>query len=391
MTDVDRLSDWVRLVHDVYPPSDAEDWDAVGVHVGAPGDPVSRVLVTLDVTRDVIDEAVENGAELVLAHHPLLFRPLARLTPDTAAGAIALHAARNGRCVLAAHTNLDVALPGTSDPVVDLLGLVDVRPLRSTASPQQFMLVTFVPTQAAPTVLDALAGAGAGRIGEYTSCSFRAAGTGTFRPSASTNPTVGAREELNEVAEDRLEMVVDDTVRADVVAALLRTHPYEEVAYHLHPLAPTGSTSKGLGRIGELPEPRSLGDVARRIARDLPSPHLRLAGEPEQSVSRVAVCGGAGESLVHAARARGAELYVTGDLRHHPTLDARAMGLSLIDAGHYWTEAAALPGVVERLDRLARTNGLRAGLLASTVRTDPWTQPERWLQGRVESGRQGAS
>ena len=376
----DRLADWVSLVHDVYPPADAADWDAVGLHVGTPDDRVSQVLVCLDVTREVVDEAVTVGAELILAHHPLLFRPLDRLTPDTAAGAVALHAARSGRSILAAHTNLDVAVGGTSDPVTDLLGLVDVEPLVPTPLPGQLMLVTFVPTADTAAVVDALASAGAGRIGEYSSCSFRTPGTGTFRPSDAADPTVGARGQLNEVGEDRLEMVVDaDRVRA-VVDALLAAHPYEEVAYQLYPIKRLGTGEKGLGRVGRLPKPTELGAIARRVADDLPSPHLRLAGDPGRSVNRVAVCGGAGDGLIDAALAAGAELYVTGDLRHHPTLDATARGMALIDAGHHWTEVPALTGASDLLGRRAGERGLSAGLLASKVRTDPWVPRDSWAR-----------
>lgn len=380
----DTVASWLAAVEAAYPPGDAADWDEVGLHVGAPEDEVTGVVVALDVTEAVIDEAVDQGANMVVAHHPLLFRPLSRLTPATAAGRLALHAARRGCAVIAAHTNVDVAVAGTSDPVVDLLGLRNVAPLRPVGGAQQqdsVKLVTFVPREVTSEVIGALAAAGAGQIGEYASCSFRVAGTGTFRPSERAAPVVGERERLNEVAEDRLEMVVEHPRVAAVVAALERSHPYEEVAYDLVPLAPPpaqGSGAKGLGRIGNLPEPRALADLARAVATDLPSPQLRLAGDPDQQVTRVAVCGGAGDGLIDAAFAAGAELYITGDLRHHPTLDARTRGLALIDAGHYWTEVAALPAVRARLGAEATRHGLQARLIPSRITTDPWTPADRW-------------
>ena len=376
----DHVAVWVDLVHSAYPSGDAADWDQVGLHVGAPDDVVTGVLVCLDVTEAVVDEAVDLGANLVLAHHPLLFRPLSRLTPDTAAGRIALHAARRGVAILAAHTNFDAAIGGTSDPVVELLQLTDVRPLEPLRGPSPFKIVTFVPSEATDVVLDAMGSAGAGVIGEYTTCSFRTPGTGTFRPSSVANPAIGERNELNAVAEDRLEMVVDADAISAVVAALRAAHPYEEVAYDIVPLANRTAQvqGKGLGRIGNLPQPRSLAAIARLIGERLPSPHLRLAGKPEVNVQRVAVCGGAGDALISTARSAGAELYVTGDLRHHPTLDALTQGLALIDAGHYWTETAALPAMSQRLADLASRRGLHARLLASTVRTDPWVSPDRW-------------
>lgn len=295
----DRLASWLATVEAAYPPDDAEDWDEVGLHVGAPDDEVTGVVVSLDVTETVIDEAVDQGANLVIAHHPLLFRPLGRLTPATAAGRLALYAARRGCAVIAAHTNVDVAVGGTSDPIVEIIGLERVRPLRPVARSPGF----------APS-------------GE--------AARGNAQ-SGESSPGHGPE--------------------------------------------PAG---KGLGRVGELPDARTLADLARTVAARLPSPQLRLAGDPDRSVRRVAVCGGAGDGLIDAAIAAGAELYITADLRHHPTLDARTRGLALIDAGHYWTEAAALPAVQARLSAEASRNGLVARLIPSKVTTDPWTPADRW-------------
>jgi dinuclear metal center YbgI/SA1388 family protein len=369
----DRVADWVGLVDARYPERDAQGWDATGLQVGHPDDPVRRVLVTLDVTDAVLDEAAEQGADLVLAHHPLLFRPLERLTPATAAGHLALRAARERRAVLAAHTNLDAALPGTTAPIVDLLDLRDVRPLQplEPPDPREVKLVTFAPHEATAGVLAALSAAGAGHIGDYDHCSFRVAGTGTFRPSAAASPALGQRQQRNEVAEDRIEVVVRRADLAAVVEALVAAHPYEEVAYDCYPLV-SPPTGKGIGRVGRLADPLPLRTVADRLAAGLPSPRLRVAGALDRRVERVAACGGAGDGLIAAASAAGADLYVTGDLRHHPALDAAAAGLALIDAGHYATEAPALPAMCDALARLAGDRGLRAMLLASAVRTEPW-------------------
>lgn len=371
----DTVRDWVALVDALHPESDAEGWDATGLQVGDPDDPVRAVLVCLDVTPAVLDEASERGTDLVLAHHPLLFRPLPRLTPASAAGRVALAAARRGLSVLAAHTNLDAAVDGTSTPVVDLLGLVDVVPLSPTpARADRAKLVTFVPAEATSAVLAALSAAGAGVIGEYDECSFRVAGTGTFRPSAQASPAVGESGRRNEVPEDRLEVVVPTSRVAAAVAALRAAHPYEEVAVDVHPLLalPPVGPAKGIGRVGDLPQPLPLRGVAGRIRTRLPAPHLRLAGDPDAPVRRVAVCGGAGDSLVDAARRARADVYVTGDLRHHVVLDALTQGLAMIDAGHHATEVAALPSFVERLRAVAASRDLAAPLLASVVATDPW-------------------
>lgn len=377
---IDRVEQWVQLVEQLWPERDAESWDAVGLQVGDPADPVRAVLVCLDVTDAALDEAAGRGADLLLAHHPLLFRPLARLTTATPPGRLALRAARERVAVLAAHSNLDVAVPGTSDPVARILGLHDVRPLRPLRpaggglDPEQVKLVTFVPVEHTLAVIAAAAAAGAGHIGGYDECSFRVTGTGTFRPGPGTSPAVGERGRRTEVTEDRLEVVVPRAGLAAVVEAVRAAHPYEEVAWDAYPLVPPppAGRARGLGLVGVLPQRRKLVDIADALAVELPSPHLRVVGDLDRAVTRVAACGGAGDALIGDAVAAGVDLYVTGDLRHHPALDAAASGLALIDAGHAATEAAALPVVVEALGAAARERGLSARLLASDVVTAPW-------------------
>jgi dinuclear metal center YbgI/SA1388 family protein len=369
----DRVSDWLELVHDRYPPSEAAGWDHVGLQVGDPAWPVERVLVTLDVTTAVVEEAADGPPTMILAHHPLLFRPLAALTPATASGRTALLAARAGIAVAAAHTNLDVARDGagTSDPVARVLDLQRVRPLTTELREGATLkLVTFVPPEAVEPVLDALADAGAGRIGDYERCSFRVRGTGTFRPGAGADPYSGVVGEDAAEEEYRLEVELPRRRAGAVVAALVAAHPYEEVAYDLVPLV--DGAEVGFGCIGTLPAPSPLAEVAARIRDALPAPHLRYAGDPDRPVSSVAVVGGAGDSLIGAALAAGADVYVTGDLRHHVTLDALELGLSLVDAGHHATEVAAMPHWLEQLRIEAARRELGATLVASRTPTVPW-------------------
>jgi dinuclear metal center YbgI/SA1388 family protein len=370
----DTVQDWLALVHDRYPPAEAASWDHVGLQVGDPGWPVERVLVSLDVTTAVVEEAIAGPPTLLLAHHPLLFRPLPALTPATPAGRLALLAARHGVAVAAAHTNLDVTHDGagTNDPVVRALDLRDVAPLTTELRDgERSKLVTFVPPEAVDAVLDAVGAAGAGRIGAYERCSFRVRGTGTFRPLAGAAPYSG--EGVGRDAEEdefRLEVELPTRRAGAVVRALVTAHPYEEVAYDLVPLL-DGATV-GFGRTGRLPVPLPLAEVADRIREQLPAPHLRVAGDPERRVERVAVVGGAGDSLVGAALAAGVDVYVTGDLRHHVTLDALEQGLALIDAGHHATEVAAMPAWIDQLTAAARDRSLTAPVVASNVPTVPW-------------------
>ncbi len=370
---MDTVADWMGLVHAHWSPAEASSWDAVGLHVGAPSWPVARVLVTLDVTSAVLDEAAKQQHTLVLAHHPLLMKPLARLTPDTPAGALALRAATSRIAVAAAHTNLDVATDGTgtSDPVVRTLGLEDVRPLTTEIRDARHVkLVVFVPVAHTDDVLDAIADAGGAGQGLYERCSFRVGGMGTFTPLEGASPHVGHVGEPHLEEEDRLEVLVPRRSVGPVVAALLAAHPYEEVAYDLVPLL-DGATV-GFGRVGRLPVPRTLKDVSDVLRHRMPAPQLRTAGENGRMVQTVAVVGGSGMSLAGAALAAGADVYVTGDCKHHDVLDVLSQGMAVIDAGHHATEVAALPAWIEALTSDARGLGLDASVLASGVDTDPW-------------------
>ena len=370
---MDTVGDWLGLVHDHWPPAQAASWDAVGLHVGDPAWPVARVLVALDVTPEVVDEAAAVEHTLLLVHHPLLFRPLARLTPSSASGRTALAAARAGVAVAAAHTNLDVAGDGTgtSDPVARVLGLQDAVALSSDLRDDgRVKLVTFVPPGHTEALLDALADAGAGTIGAYERCSFRVRGSGTFRPGDGAEPYSGTHEQDAAEDEDRLEVEVPRGRVAAVVAALRTAHPYDEVAYDLVPRL--AGAEVGFGRVGDLPSPLPLREVATRLRDGLPAPHLRVGGAPELEVTRVAIVGGSGGSFVGAALAAGAQVLVTGDVDHHTALDARTQGLAVLDAGHHGTEHAALPAWREALLADAQDRRLGADVVLSTVDTDPW-------------------
>lgn len=368
-----RLGELVAALHRAYDPRWAEAWDAVGLVCGDPEAEVRRVLLAVDPVSAVVDEAVDWGAQLLVTHHPLYLRGTTSVAADTPKGRVVHRLVRGGCGLLVAHTNADVAPDGVNEALADLVGLRDAVPLRPTAADPLDKLVVFVPVDDADRLVDALAEAGAGQLGDYERCAWTAEGTGTFVPKPGADPAIGTVGERAEVREQRVEMVLPRGRRAAVVRALLAAHPYEEPAFDLVELV-TLPGRHGLGRVGELSTPEPLGALVARLAKLLPSTAagLRFAGDPARVVSRLAVCGGSGGDLVAAAASTGADALLTSDLRHHTASEALDdHGVALIDAPHWATEHPWL-GRAASLLRAADPTTVETRV--STVVTDPWTQ-----------------
>ena len=256
-----NIGDAVVALERAYPPELAADWDAVGLVCGDPAEPLTSVLVCVDPVQETVDEAVDSGVQLLVAHHPLLLRGVHGVGADTPKGALVHRLVRAGTALFTAHTNADAADPGVSDAFAAAVGLDVTGPLVAAADAPLDKIITFVPTGPdLGAVHAALSAAGAGNIGDYSHCSFATAGTGQFKPLAGAHPTIGEVGRLERVAETRLEMVLPRARRAAVVDALRTAHPYEEAAFDVLELAPIPST-RGLGRIGTLPEPETLSAV----------------------------------------------------------------------------------------------------------------------------------
>lgn len=370
------VADVVAALRHHYPEALAESWDAVGLAVGSLTALVTRLLFTVDVTLEVVREAQAQGADLIVAHHPLLLRGVHTVDLDHPKGRIVAELLRSDISLYVAHTNADVPPAGVVDSLARALGLVDTRPLRPAGSTELDKLVTFVPTGDVDTVIDALADAGAGAIGDYDRCAYVSTGTGTFRPLAGAHPHLGRIDEIAQVPETRVEMVLPRSRRQAVVAALLSAHPYEEVAYDVLELAATTSPDTGLGRVGNLPGGSTLGAFARHVAAVLPhtSAGVRVSGDQQRRVTRVAVQAGAGDDLLDTAREAGADVYVTSDLRHHPASEARAWDRApaLVDVSHWAAESLWLPVVQQMVAAELAHRGLTVPAAVSTVCTDPW-------------------
>jgi dinuclear metal center YbgI/SA1388 family protein len=326
----------------------AADWDNVGLLLGDRAAEVERILTCLTVTPDVAAEAVEAGAQLIVTHHPVLFRTVKRLTSATSEGRMLLSLIRAGVAVYCPHTAFDNARGGINELLARRLALADIVPLRRREGPPQFKVVVFVPEADLQRVADALFAAGAGNIGQYSQCSFRLNGTGTFFGSDATNPTIGQKGRREEVGEWRLEAVCPESSVEQVVAAVRRAHSYEEPAYDVYPQRPAPATL-GEGRLGRLPQAIPLDELARRVKADLNAPLVQVVGAAARPVERVAiVCGAGGEFLADAVRAR-ADVLLTGEMRFHDYLAAQAQGLSLVLPGHYATERCGVEDLATQL------------------------------------------
>jgi dinuclear metal center YbgI/SA1388 family protein len=374
-----RLRDVLDALEAAYPPALAESWDAVGLVCGDPDEPVSRVLVAVDPVPETVEEAVDIGAQLLVTHHPLLLRGVHGVPADHPKGRLVHRLVRAGVGLFTAHTNADSADPGVSDALAEALGVHVEGPLQPRGTDDLDKIVTFVPVGAATSrVLDALAEAGAGQIGDYSHCAWSTEGTGQFLPHEGANPAIGAVGALEHVAETRLELVLPRGRRRAVLEALRAAHPYEEPAFDLFELAEIPGR-RGLGRVGELAGPESLAAFTERAAAALPATAwgVRAAGDPERTIRRVAVCGGAGDSALAAATAAGVDVYLTADLRHHPAGEHLLAGTlpgrptpALVDVAHWasehpWCEQAA--GVIRSVLRGT------VDVSVSWQRTDPWT------------------
>lgn len=344
--------------------------DPIGLAVGTLNKRVTKVLVTLDVTDAVVDEAINTGCELIIAHHPPIFRKLSHLRTDNPQGQLFEKLIKNDIAVYAAHTNLDVAPGGVNDLLADALQLQQVKILDETYAEHLMKLSVFVNMDAAASVREALAKAGAGELGEYDSCSFSSEGVGRFKPSERAQPHIGKQGQLAEAQEEKIEVVFPASRKARVLKAMLQVHPYEEPAYDMWSLDVIAE-KQGLGRIGQLKEPMTLKDFAHFVKVQLDVPALRVVGPLDRIVQKVAVVGGDGNKYIYTAKFAGADVFVTGDIGFHIAQDAEVNGLSIVDPGHH-VEKVMVKGVAEKMTALCQAQQLQVEFKQSQIHTEPF-------------------
>lgn len=363
------------ILEAAYPPQLAESWDSVGLVCGDPAAHVTKVAFALDCTQAVAEEAVANGAQMLVVHHPLLMRGVTSVAADTPKGRVIHTLITGGVALFTAHTNADSARPGVNDRLAELVGIVPGRPILPKSGAGLDKWGVHVPPASADAVKAALFAVGAGEIGNYRDCAFDIDGTGQFTPQPGADPTDGEVGKTYRSPETRVEFVAPAALRRPLISALRTSHPYEEPAFDIVEVVDdaTGNIEQavGLGRIGQLPEPMTLRDFTQQVANALPATAwgVRAAGDPEKIVRTVAVSSGSGDSFLDAVRGLGVDVYVTSDLRHHPVDEyLRAGGPPVIDTAHWasefpWTSQAAT--LVEQQSDVATH--------IINLRTDPWS------------------
>lgn len=365
-----KLSDIVGIINKIAPPAMAEDWDNVGLQVGDPSGAIGRIMVALDPTPDAVDAAISSSCQLLLTHHPLIFKPLKRIATTDETGRLIHRSIANNLAIAALHTNYDVVGSGVNDLLAEALGVVSCRPLKVSHREELLKLTVFVPA----THLGALKAAllpFSWISGNYADCSFAVHGQGTFRPLVGASPFIGKVGDRESVDESRFEMLIPKNELPSALKALRKAHPYEVPAFDMTPLLNEGLQS-GIGRIGILESKPLLKDFAEFVKKQLGIPSLRIVGDLKRSISRLAVCGGSGASLLRDAAREGADLFLTGDIKYHDAREALGLGIALIDAGHFATERLMVEGFSIQLEKELTKRKFAVEVLRCTAESDPF-------------------
>lgn len=330
-----RIAEVIQILEQIAPPSYQESYDNAGLQTGHPNQEITGIIITLDCTEAVLDEAIHHNCNLIIAHHPVIFRPIKKLTGSNSVEKIIIKAIRHNLAIYVSHTNLDNVTGGVNSKICEKLGLLRTRVLAPKTGILQ-KLVTFVPVPDSEKVLQALYQAGAGSIGDYQNCSFQVAGTGSFMPLAGAEPAIGQINKQEFVAENRIEVIFPAFRQSQIIFSLFQAHPYEEVAYDIIPLV-NAHQRVGAGMIGELPEPMPEDIFIKHLKQCMQVPLVKHTAFLNKNIKRVAVCGGSGSFLTKEAIKNKADIYITGDIKYHEFFDAEEK-LIIADIGHYESE-----------------------------------------------------
>ena len=359
-----KIKDITNYLEEWAPPAYQESYDNAGLLTGNKQDELSGVLISLDMTEEVVDEAISLGCNMLVAHHPIIFRGLKSLTGQNYVERTVLKAIKNDIALYAIHTNLDNIHTGVNRKIAGKIGLKDVEILSKKSGLLQ-KLTVFVPKENTGELLSALYAAGAGQIGNYDNCSFRVKGTGTFKPNEQANPAIGQQELQEEVEEERVEVIFPAYLSSKVLQAMLEAHPYEEVAHFLHALE-NQYQEVGSGITGYLPAPVEGKVFLQELKEKMELKCIRHTILPEGTVQKIAICGGAGSFLLPKAIRAGADVFISADFKYHEFFDADGK-IVIADIGHYESEVFTKELIYEKI----RENFSNIALHFSEKSTNP--------------------
>jgi len=355
-----KIKDIAARIDEIIPLKLAQDWDNVGLLIGDSQKDVNNILLTIDITRDVVAEAKKLKTDLIIGYHPVIWDALKKITADGPTGVV-YDLIRSGIAVFAIHTALDSAVGGVNDGLAEIVGIVNGEPIGDyVANPagDNYKLVVFVPAKSAAEVSNAVFAAGAGAIGSYSHCGFGAEGTGTFLPHKGAKPAIGKRNKLEKVGEIRFETIVPAGKLDDVVAAMKKAHPYEMPAFDVFKLHDT-ELPFGLGRIGELARPVRIAQIIEKIKKATGAKAVGMVGDRNRLVRRAAVCAGTCGKIINSVITAKADLYLTGELKHHQALAAQEAGLTCICLSHTISERFILKKFARQLQKQIKTIKIR--------------------------------
>ena len=346
-----------KMIEDFSPVRFACDWDNSGFHINLDND-VQNVLVCLDVTWEIIEEAARKNCGLIVSHHPLFFKNLRNIDTSAYVGNMAVQLIRRGISLYCAHTSMDSSPEGINTHLAELLGLKNTRFIQPVTVKKYNQIGVYVPEGHADGVARAMGNAGAGLLGNYRDCVFLSEGQGRFRPTEGANPFIGEVGRLEKVSETKIEAICSEDLTERVVSAMKAVHPYEEVAFYVTELKNSGKAESGLGVIGEFEEEITLKDAAHLVKERLLLDHVRVAGAMDKTIQKVGICGGSAGDLIPYAAGMGADLFITGEVKHDKYVAATEM--ALIEAGHYDTEKCFIQLFSQGLQK--RANALQYNL-----------------------------
>ncbi len=332
-----KLKTLVKKIESKYPLNLAYDWDNVGLLVGDFDSEINKVMVSLEANENVIQEAIKNNVDLIVTHHPFIFKKLNKINTGDLKGRLIHSLIKNNIALYSMHTNFDIAFDGLNDYFMEVMGFEKGKILEVTNSEVLYKLAVYVPVTHIDIVKDALGKSGAGHIGNYSHCSFSSEGKGNFRPLEGSNPFIGSNGEIETVEEIKIETIVPQKILGGVISKMISAHPYEEVAYDLYKLENKGD-SVGLGRVSKLYKETNLEELCNLIKDKLNMKHIRIVGNLETKINKVAVVTGSGSDMVKKAQRSGADVLISGDVKYHEAQDILDMGMCLIDCGHFESE-----------------------------------------------------